>query len=423
MSPWTRAPCLLALIAALCCLQCLPAQLFGGGDRGMMGKKDGGKTSQDIKKTTSDSSTEAPKLVVAKPNEAEDKPYQVCKSIGDFPGHCRHIRYCLINEFRTNYTLVSYYNCPIEDKYVGVCCPDDRDTRPKTVAVKPLKSDEESEAEEARILASNTNRVDPIKRPSPLGPAGKNRGCGVAAIEGAEAPKGNGGVSDPGEYPWMAAIVNAKDDEQFCGGVVLDQSHVLTAAHCLIRKRQADIAVVLGEYDLTKPDETRSQKFKVVSIRRHERFDMHTYENDIAIFTLDRPAVFNTYVWPVCLPEPSDMKNMINKTAVVTGWGTMSYGGPAATVLMEVGIPLWSNSECQKRYSQPILKTAVCAGGYEGGKDSCQGDSGGPLMIQRQDGRWANIGVVSYGIKCGAPMQPGVYTKVTEYLDWIQKNV
>lgn len=387
--------------------------------------KDNSKTSSEIKKTTGDSTTEKPPLVVAKASEAEDKPYQECKSVGDYPGHCRHIRYCLINEFRTNYTLVSYYNCPIEDKFVGVCCPDDRDSRPKAVPVKPLKTDEEAAAEEGRILDSAPQRVDgppPQRRPSPLGPPGKNRGCGVSAVAGAEPPRAGGGVTDPGEYPWMAAILNAKDNEQFCGGVVLDQTHVLTAAHCLIKKRQSDLAVVLGEYDLTKPDETRSQKFKVVNIRRHERFDMHTYENDIAIFTLDRPAVFNTYVWPVCLPEPADVKNAVNKTAVVTGWGTMYYGGPAATVLMEVGVPLWDNAQCQKRYTQPILKSAVCAGGYEGGKDSCQGDSGGPLMIQKADGRWTNIGIVSFGIRCGEPLQPGVYTMVTEYLQWIQNN-
>lgn len=57
----------------------------------------------------------------------------------------------------------------------------------------------------------------------------------MSAVIGAEPPRVGGGVTDPGEYPWMAAILTAKDNEQFCGGVILDQTHVLTAAHCLIR--------------------------------------------------------------------------------------------------------------------------------------------------------------------------------------------
>lgn len=133
------------------------------------------------------------------------------------------------------------------------------------------------------------------------------------------------------------------------------------------------------------------------------------------------------------------------------GWGTVYYGGPPSNVLMEVTIPVWSQEDCQRQFDQPILDTEICAGSEQGGRDSCQvgdhghsarslafgaespiyplgalglpqGDSGGPLLLQMSDGRWCNIGIVSFGVRCGEPGKPGVYTNVGKYLDWIAQN-
>lgn len=109
-----------------------------------------------------------------------------------------------------------------------------------------------------------------------------------------------------------------------------------------------------------------------------------------------------------------------------------------------MSVPIWEHGQCVSAFSQPIFKTNLCAASYEGGKDSClvnritslllftvqlqaclffnQGDSGGPLLLQRQDGKWTNVGVVSWGISCGEAGIPGVYTKVTSYLKWIAVN-
>lgn len=107
-------------------------------------------------------------------------------------------------------------------------------------------------------------------------------------------------------------------------------------------------------------------------IRQHVDFDMATYENDIAILKILRPALFNSYIWPLCLPPVGDTWE--GKSAVVVGWGTQFYGGPHSSILMEVTVPIWSNKECQKKYAHKIHDSVICAGTT--GLDSCQGDSG-----------------------------------------------
>ncbi|PSN40451.1 Proclotting enzyme [Blattella germanica] len=242
-------------------------------------------------------------------------------------------------------------------------------------------------------------------------------GCGVSTVPGSRIMGGQ--PADPKEWPWMAALLR-DGSKQFCGGVLITDLHILTAAHCLVRVTPKDVTVRLGEYEFSVAEETRIQDFKVVEIRNHEDFSRSTYESDIAILKLERRAVFNSYVWPICLAPPGP--TFEDQEAIVTGWGTVSYGGPASDVLMEVVVPVWKQKRCVDRFTQPILDTVLCAGAYEGGKDSCQGDSGGPLMLQLESGRWAVIGVVSWGVRCGEPNTPGIYTRVNRYLQWIVEN-
>ncbi|KPJ15516.1 Proclotting enzyme [Papilio machaon] len=108
--------------------------------------------------------------------------------------------------------------------------------------------------------------------------------------------------------------------------------------------------------------------------------------------------------------------------ATVVGWGTTRYGGAESSRQLEARMPVWRNEDCDRAYFQPITDTFLCAGYSRGGVDACQGDSGGPLMLQA-NGRWTQIGVVSFGNKCGEPGYPGVYTRVTRYLSWLQQNI
>lgn len=144
------------------------------------------------------------------------------------------------------------------------------------------------------------------------------------------------------------------------------------------------------------------------------------YENDIAIVKLHVPTIFNSYVWPICLPPAGETWEGFS--AVITGWGTQFFGGPSSAVLMEVIVPVWSQKRCEIAFTQRIKATSICAGAFEGGRDSCQGDSGGPLMIQLPNKRWVTAGIVSWGVRCGEPNHPGIYTRVSEYTQWIVDN-
>ncbi|XP_066995254.2 venom protease [Anabrus simplex] len=321
--------------------------------------------------------------------------YQRCLTPSGEQGRCRHLQFCILEDIRKSFGRFLDYFCVIERSFVGVCCPE----RGPTNGTFP--ADVLFGVQPSLTSANNVTR---------------GRGCGVSTTSGKKIVGGQ--AADPMEWPWMVALLRDRS-RHYCGGVLITNRHVLTAAHCVEPFTPRDITVRLGEYDLQTQDETRSKDFRVMEFRVHESYERTTYENDIAIIKLQRPTVFNSYIWPICLPPAG--RNFTNETAIVTGWGTLFYGGPTSPVLMEVDVPVWEQERCVSRFSQPILETCLCAGGYEGGKDSCQGDSGGPLMY-KEDGRWMTIGVVSWGIMCGNPGSPGVYTRVNRYLDWILKN-
>ncbi|CAL7938335.1 unnamed protein product [Xylocopa violacea] len=262
----------------------------------------------------------------------------------------------------------------------------------------------------------------------------RSRGCGTTSKNRNRLVGGR--PTSPTEWPWMVALLR-RNQTQYCGGVLITDRHVLTAAHCVhriaidpLRTGQHtyicqgfnlwDIKVRLGEYDFTTTEETTAIDFAISEVRVHRDFNLITLENDIAIIKMHRPTVFDSYIWPVCLP-PVD-ETFENKIGVVTGWGTRYHGGPVSTVLMEIDVPIWPQSKCVESFVQRIPNTVICAGAYEGGRDACQGDSGGPLLHQLGNGRWINIGIVSWGIRCGEPGRPGIYTRVSSYLEWIFEN-
>lgn len=168
---------------------------------------------------------------------------------------------------------------------------------------------------------------------------------------------------------------------------------------------------------------TYFKEYKVANIKQHPKFQRHGFYNDIGLIELKSDVEFDDLVSPVCLPTEHDLKrDLTGYMATVLGWGTLSYGGQGSKLLQQVSMPVWSNKDCDERYLQHIGNTFLCAGFLAGGKDACQGDSGGPLMVSDQTGRWTLHGVVSFGKQCGLPTYPGVFSRVTQYLDWIEEN-
>ncbi|NP_001166087.1 serine protease 70 precursor [Nasonia vitripennis] len=267
-----------------------------------------------------------------------------------------------------------------------------------------------------------------VPTPAPVAPAATsappsfNAACG--AKNGPQDDKRivGGHPTVQGEWPWIAGLFNA--GRHICGGSLIDEIHVLTAAHCVAQMNSWDVArltVRLGDYDIKTPHEVRHVEKRVKRVVRHRGFDMRTLYNDVAILTLNEPVEFSETIRPVCLPSGANLYT--GKQAVVIGWGSLREGGPAPGKLQQVSIKIWSNAICKQKYGGAapggIVDSFLCAG--EAARDSCSGDSGGPLMVN--DGRWTQVGIVSWGIGCGKGQYPGVYTRVTHFLPWIYKNL
>ncbi|KAJ8923627.1 hypothetical protein NQ315_010206 [Exocentrus adspersus] len=328
-----------------------------------------------------------------------NKRYQECIGPGDTKGHCKHLPFCRMDVMSNSNNQLEFL-CIIEKAFVGVCCPDD--------------------------IASSGTTGSQLVMDLPAGgydydDNATNTGCGVST-EGRSFSTRRSGIQ---EWPWIAALYRPKQlqqglEQQFCGGSLITDTHILTASHCVQGLTPAEIRVRLGEYNFATPNESRSRDYGVVEIIEHEGFVLSTYENDIAIVKMDKPTMFNTYIWPICLPPVEE--TFENKMAVVAGWGQQYYAGPTSEVLLQVEVPVWQHQKCVDAFVQRITDDNICAAGYEGGKDSCLGDSGGPLMFQLNNGRWVTIGVVSWGIGCGNKDSPGIYTKVNKFIPWIIKN-
>jgi len=229
-----------------------------------------------------------------------------------------------------------------------------------------------------------------------------------------------GQPASPGEYPWQALIFV---DGFMCGGSLIDAEWVLTAAHCVYNYwgsvyQPSDFQVTLGDYYRNLND-GREQIKTVSQVIAHGNYNSTTNDYDVALLRLSSPAVLNTYVSTISLNSTGNIAT--GTMATVTGWGTTSSGGSSSNVLMEVDVPVVSNTTCNASasYNGQITESMLCAGYAVGGKDSCQGDSGGPLIISNGSGGWQQAGVVSWGDGCAEPDKYGVYARVSQIKSWV----
>ncbi|KAG8286682.1 hypothetical protein J6590_053632 [Homalodisca vitripennis] len=259
--------------------------------------------------------------------------------------------------------------------------------------------------------------------------------CGVRNTQGINGRIKNpvyvDGDSEFGEYPWQVAILKKDPQESVyvCGGTLIDQQHVITAAHCVKSYTNFDLRVRLGEWDVNHDVEFYPYVERDVSLLQiHPEFYAGTLFNDLAILRLDQPVDFqqSPHISPACLPEPQ--ADYSGYRCWTTGWGKDAFGdyGKYQNILKEVDVPVVSHHQCQAQLQQTRLGYEfklhpgfICAGGEEG-KDACKGDGGGPMVCER-GGSWQVVGVVSWGIGCGQYGVPGVYVKVAHYLDWIRQ--
>ena len=179
----------------------------------------------------------------------------------------------------------------------------------------------------------------------------------------------------------------------------------------------------LGEHDLEEStEEYAHEDYHVQKKIIHPYFNIWSFENDIALLKLTAPVKFRKHILPICLPE-DDSDTFVGENATVSGWGALDFkNGSDPNLLQQVNVTVIENDLCESwmgEVGQRISDGMLCAGFKEGGKDACQGDSGGPLTLKRH-GRNQLIGIVSWGYKCGSPYAPGVYTRVSKYVEWVR---
>uniref|UniRef100_A0A1A8UG89 pancreatic elastase n=1 Tax=Nothobranchius furzeri TaxID=105023 RepID=A0A1A8UG89_NOTFU len=227
-----------------------------------------------------------------------------------------------------------------------------------------------------------------------------------------------GEVARPNSWPWQISLQYQSGSSFYhtCGGTLVRQGWVMTAAHCV--DRTMTWRVVLGDHNINS-HEGREQYMSVSRVYVHPNWNPNNVAAgyDIALLRLSNNAVLNNYVQLGSLP-PTNQVLPHNHNCYITGWGRTQTGGNLSAQLKQAYLPVVDYNTCASSgwWGSTVKNTMVCAGG--GSESGCQGDSGGPVVCNKE-----LQGVVSWGYGCAQKDRPGVYAKVCMFSDWLESTM
>ncbi|XP_028047512.2 anionic trypsin-2 [Monomorium pharaonis] len=257
--------------------------------------------------------------------------------------------------------------------------------------------------------------------------------CGRSEMREARIVGGHDAA--PREFPWMVGL--KRKGGHFCGGVIVNDRIVLSAAHCLCsatnkRIPEREVRVILGAHNISDP----AARYELVKKAMfHPGHTCGKFVDDIVLLELARPISWSESVKPACLPMATGQPGYSafnDVDALVTGWGYLvedTNQRKKANVLQKVEVRVINNTRCGKWFADQGKKVDIgtnqmCAGWEKGGKDACWADSGGPLMVGSHSAEpLIVVGIVSGSFGCARPRLPGVYTRNSYYVDWIIQKI
>ncbi|XP_050543326.1 venom protease-like [Daktulosphaira vitifoliae] len=346
-----------------------------------------------------------------------------CKRLDNCPEGRQQIRQHIIPKL-----------CSFDRSHPVICCP------PQSYEAKPTENPFNNQSNVQTYSATEMCHqyseliYSYVKKPT-LKPSSNNY---IKVLNCREVTKliVGGTKADGKEFPHMALVGYGDKIEQVrwaCGGSLISNIWVLSAAHCeKISKQLFAHWIRLGDLDIEdNNDDAKPSNYEIIQRIIHPNYQPPSLYNDIALFKLDRIVEFSAYVRPICLNIDQNLKP---QKAVASGWGQIQSGGPSSSHLLKVVLDSIPINQCNISYSSSVGRqlafgilneSQICAGHAEGGKDTCGGDSGGPIQIKNTNYScmYTQIGITSFGKLCGEKDAPGVYTKVSKYISWIEKNV
>jgi len=215
---------------------------------------------------------------------------------------------------------------------------------------------------------------------------------------------------DISDVPYQVSL---QTGSHFCGGSIISEKWILTAAHCTVGQDPKYLKVRVGS-------STHSSNGTLVPVKNifvHKQFDYSKIDYDYSLLELVEPLKLDERRQLVTLPRPFELVRD-NTTCLVTGWGDTHSTSESRTHLRGTEVPIYNQKKCSEAYQSygGVTSRMICAGFEQGGKDACQGDSGGPLVCNNK-----LFGIVSWGYGCAKPKYPGVYSRVSIVRLWIKR--